>query len=140
ARDGKAARFGLKYGDVDPVNFDAAALQLKDQPTAPDDYIQADTKSLDIGNWSNGIPTLKGELTEKKLLADDRELSRTLAIAPDRKRFYLSTIRSLYAFSDAGAILWKQDPDSTIIGLNLSADGTLLVAAASDGTLRWYSA
>lgn len=136
APDGKAVRFGLKFGDVDPINFDAASLQLKTQATAPADYIQADTKSLDVGDWSNGIPTLNG----KKLLASDRERSRTLAIAPDHKRFYLSTIWSLYGFSDTGAILWNHATDSPVHGLNLSADGTLLIAAVADGTLRWYRA
>jgi WD40 repeat protein len=136
APDGKGVRFGLKFGDVDPVNFDAASLQLKTQTTAPADYIQADTKSLDVGDWSNGIPTLNG----KNLLSNDRERARSLAIAPDRKRFYLSTIWSLYGFSDTGAVLWNHAADSPVHGLNLSADGTLLIAAVADGTLRWYRA
>src|SRR5262249_15995600 len=61
------------------------------------------------------------------------------AIAHDKQHFVVGADFFLRAFDKEGVILWppKQGPGA-FWGVNLSQDGRLAVAAAGDGTIRWY--
>ena len=65
------------------------------------------------------------------------EISRSLAIASDGHRFVLGTDRWLRAFDD-GTPRWTQPAPAPVWATTITADGRLVVAAAGDGTIRWY--
>jgi hypothetical protein len=71
-------------------------------------------------------------------LGDER--SRSLAIAPDRKRFFLGSNWALRAFDDAGTKVWGYLGRGEVWAVNASGDGRIVVAAYNDGTIRWHRA
>ena len=68
------------------------------------------------------------------------EQSRSLAIAPDGQSFVLGAEWSLSRFDAAGQRLWRNSVFGIAWGVNLSSDGSLVIVAHGDGTLRWYRA
>jgi hypothetical protein len=77
---------------------------------------------------ANGVP----------LRLDREEYARSLAIAPDGQRFVLGAEWSLRAFDRNGRPLWTTPLAQIAWGVVISGDGRTVVAALSDGTLRWY--
>jgi WD40 repeat protein len=51
-----------------------------------------------------------------------------------------SSVPTMRGFDLQGHPLWTLRTGSTVNRINLSADGRLVVAASSDGTIRWYTA
>jgi WD40 repeat protein len=93
------------------------------------------TDGLAIESWQDDeSPTLHGLALE----LDEDETARALAIASDNKSFFLGADWSLSRFDSIGKPLWRIDVPSTIWCLNLSGDNRLAIAAADDGTIRWY--
>jgi hypothetical protein len=66
------------------------------------------------------------------------EVSRSLAIDSEGKRFVLGADLRLRAFDAAGELLWEQLVPSPVWAVNISGDGRLVVAAYGDGTIRWH--
>ncbi|WP_165741869.1 caspase family protein [Candidatus Thiosymbion oneisti] len=117
-------------GKVDPglaQAVEAAALGLKPPRTK--------TPGLDISDWKNRYhPKLNG----KRLKLQDYERSRSLAIAPDGKRFLLGTEWWLRLFDRTGKQLRRIPVPGVAWGVNITGNGQLAVAAFGDGTIRWY--
>ena len=93
-----------------------------------------DTRGIDHGNlihvaWAaDGAP----------LVLRPDEQSRSLAIAPDGRRFVLGTEWYLHAFAADGTPRWTQPAPAPVLAIAVTADGRLVVAASHDGTLRWH--
>jgi hypothetical protein len=101
--DGKVVDFG--YGDpgVPALRFDVMSLTLSGPP--PNDGLAFAPKrdGLTIAGWLNErSPTLGG----RALPFTQNDIARSVAIAPDAKRFFLGSIYALAAFDDAGAQKW----------------------------------
>jgi hypothetical protein len=137
APDATGVRYGLGNGAEDPWLFEATALSFVSSPTRPADYVIADKESLPISDWDDAYqPTIDTQV----LKLDSYELSRSLAITPDKKSFFLGTEWSLYQFDAFGQQRWRIAVPSIVWALNLSSDGAIVVAALGDGTIRWYRA
>ena len=67
-------------------------------------------------------------------------MARSLAIAPDAKRFFLGSNVALRAFDDAGTKIWRYLGRGEVWAANASEDGRIVVAAYGDGTIRWHRA
>lgn len=120
---------------------------------------------LDIEGWMNTrFPKLKGKplrlwrrkfkdetslgveisgdfqarLFEAILQKREREISRSLAIAPNGRRFILGAEASLNLFDNKGKRLWKQRTPVPVALTNISGNGKIAVAAMVDGTVHWY--
>jgi WD40 repeat protein len=133
--DGLRLRFGLEEGLKRPIVFDLAAGTLGDAPQALPDLSAADTSSLKVENWEDNYnPTLDG----KPITLDQYEESRSLAVRPDRTGFVLGTEWYLRSIAADGAERWEQEVPDIAWGVNLARDGELVVAAYSDGTIRWH--
>jgi WD40 repeat protein len=73
-----------------------------------------------------------------RVTLDDAEHVRTWTYAPDGRTLFVGTAWSIYAVDEHGASRWHiAAPDDTR-ALAVSADGTYVVAAFGDGTIRWY--
>jgi WD40 repeat protein len=115
------------------LSFDTDARSLISSPV-PSRWLLPDTTSLKITNWRNRFdPRLDG----KALTIENHEISRSLAIDPDAKQFVLGCEYFLYSFDKDGKLVWKKSVPGTM-GVNISDDGRLAVAALRDGTIRWY--
>ena len=92
---------------------------------------------MTIDGWQNGTnPTLNG----RALPFTQYDIARSLAIAPDAKRFFLGSSFALTAFDDAGAQKWRQQSRNEVWAVNASKDGRVVVAADGDGAIRWHRA
>jgi Caspase domain len=133
--DGRRVQFGLEEKGKDSVLFDLSAEHLKVVSKRASDLAVADTSSLPITDWQhNYAPKLRGGPIE----LDQYEKSRSLAISLDKQRFVLGTEWQLRAYESDGKPLWRKLLLRTAWGVNIARDGKLVVAAYSDGTIRWH--
>ncbi len=135
AADGQSVWFGLDVGAKDPWLFDAANLTFKSLASPPQDFSGPDTASLPLQNWEDtDQPTLGG--VPLPLRPGDQ--SHAAAIVPGARGVIVGSGWGLTRFDTAGGILWRARTYGTCWGVNVSADGKLVIAAYDDGTLRWY--
>jgi hypothetical protein len=136
AQDGRVVDFGYRES-VGPVfRFDLRSLTLSSPPPSDSLTFPPSREGLTIGRWLNETrPTLDGQD-----LPLSGGLARSLAIAPDAKRFFLGSSFALAAFDDAGTQKWSRAGRGEAWAVNASLDGRIVVAAHGDGTIRWYRA
>jgi WD40 repeat protein len=134
--DGRRVRFGLEQWGVRPVLFDLAAEELKDATDQPGDLEVPDTTGLPVTDWVNNPNPPKLGATPIKL--DEREWSRSLAVAPDRQQFVLGSEWALRGFDSAGKLLWRRQAPGVAWAVNVARGGKLVVAGYGDGTVRWH--
>jgi WD40 repeat protein len=140
--DGRRVRFALGEKGSSPVVFDlpteelsAATPLIGTAAATPAGLTPADTTGLPVTDWRHSLnPKLQGRGIE----IDNSELSRSLAVAPDKERFVLGTEWALRAYRKDGALAWSRPVPGTAWGVNIARDGKLLVAAYGDGTIRWH--
>jgi hypothetical protein len=139
APDAKAVRFGLEYGGQgragQPVLFDATQATVRDAPDAIAGFIAPVTEGLPIGHWQDDTePTFAGS----PIQLEPHDISHALAIRRDRTGFVLGAEGSLRTFDANGRQLWARATPGVAWGVNLSADGRVVIAAYDDGTIRWH--
>ncbi len=133
--DGQKIDFGYELWGKAPARLDVAKLALTSGLSDGGATATPDQDSLPIDGWENtSHPTLNG----KPLRFARYEISRSLAIHPDGKRFVLGTEWSLRAYDAEGKQLWRDDVPGAVWAVNISGDGRLVVAAYGDGTIRWH--
>ena len=65
-------------------------------------------------------------------------MSRSVAIAPDGRRFALGAEWSLRLFDREGAEVWTKPVPGVVWAVTFSGDGRFVVAGYGDGTIRWH--
>jgi hypothetical protein len=140
--DGQRVDFGFEYEGQGPARFDVTHLALGLNP--PDDKTTTPPHQvgLDIEGWKNS-PYVR--LHYYLPFVERNEISRSLAVQHDCKRFILGTDWNLYAFAADGegkytliSELWKRPAPGVVRAVNITLDGRLVVAAYDDGTIRWH--
>jgi hypothetical protein len=136
--DAHRIRFGLKYGGGEPWLFDVARLGPASCSGATEGLRQCDITSLPVEGWQDSLspPRLAG----KSLELPPRAITRSLAIAANKQSFTLGGEWILRRFNASGQQLWQRSVAGVAWGVNLSEDGRVIVAAYSDGTIRWHEA
>jgi WD40 repeat protein len=123
---------GAKIG-----HFRLPDRQLNTEPVEGAKLYRARTVSdqVRITDWKDSYePKVNG----KTIALDDFELSRCAALAPDGRRFALGSEWALRFFDGDGELLWRKDLSQVVWQVVVSGDGDWVVAALSDGTIRWY--
>jgi WD40 repeat protein len=136
SQGGQVVDFGY-LGSAGPVlRFDARTLTLL-RP-APDDGLTFVPlrEGLTIDGWNGTSPTLNA----RPIHLDPYDIARSVAIAPDVKRFFLGSSFALTAFDDAGTQTWRWSSRNAVWAVNASRDGRIVVAADGDGAIRWHRA
>ncbi|MGP0092645.1 MAG: tetratricopeptide repeat protein [Xanthobacteraceae bacterium] len=134
SRDGRQVRFGLGGGKASPALFDVAGATLTKDGTAPG-LAAAKIDGIAVTDWQdNTAPKLDG----KELKLQQNDSSRSLAITPDGARFALGSDYSLRSFDAQGKQQWRKPVLGSAWGVNVTADGRLVLAAYGDGTIRWH--
>jgi hypothetical protein len=133
--DGSRVGFRFSAFSKQPARFDLRARSLALDQTGDETLAPPRQDGLPIEDWANTThPTLGGQ----PLAQDPYEISRSLAINPAKDRFVLGTDWSLRAFDADGKRLWTQPVPGTVWAVNITGDRRLVVAAYSDGTIRWH--
>src|SRR3984893_5437077 len=133
--DGTVIDFGFEEFGKSPLRFDLRAPNLSDQRPADGRTQPPRQAGLRIEHWiKSDHPTLDG----KPHKLDELAASQSLAIHPDAHRFVLGADWSLYAFDAEGKERWKHAAPDTVLAVNITGDGRLVVAAYGDGTIRWH--
>jgi hypothetical protein len=131
SHDGRAVQFDSGMGG--PQYIDIAARVLKSGTT--NNLMSARTEGLPIQGWASpGHPTLAG----RPLRLGDRDVSHSIAIAPNKSGFALGTDQALRYFDAKGKEVWQRPAPAPVRHVNIPAAARLLVAAYADGTLRWH--
>ncbi len=94
-----------------------------------------ESNSIKLTDWKGSTsPKLNGaDLTLEK-----DEWSESVALVPGTDYFALGTNWSLRLFDSRGKPIWSRDAPEVVWGVNVSADGKMIVAAYGDGTIRWH--
>lgn len=135
--DARQVRFGLGFGISEAVRFDSTVGTVIDAPSPIQGFIMPKRRGLPIADWEDSYsPTFAG----KSIKLEENETSRSLAIRSDRAGFVLGTEYSLRAYDAKGQPVWPEPKaiPGAAWGVNLSADGRIIVAAIDDGTIRWH--
>jgi WD40 repeat protein len=137
SQDGKIVDFGFRGSAGGALRFDAQTLTLSSAPPSVDATFAPNREGLAIDGWRNGSgPTLGGQAIP--LSRYDR--ARSLAVAPDAKRFFLGSSFALTAFDHTGKEKWRRPSRGEAWAVNASKDGRLVIAAHGDGAIRWHRA
>lgn len=133
--DGAQVRFGYEQSGKSPAVFDSRARLLTDTIFSGLIPPSFDASGLGITDWRN---TTTPKLNGMPLKLDPYETSRSLALRPKGEGLVLGTEWNLRAFDRNGDELWRQAAPSAVWAVNVSQDGRWVVAAYSDGTIRWH--
>ncbi|MDM8543002.1 caspase family protein [Desulfococcaceae bacterium HSG9] len=139
SESGGTVRFGFDVRGKRPAVFSVSSRTLSPSPS---DAYQKSLKSpvtqrdgLSVTGWKD---TRTPKLNGKALKLEKYERSRSLAIAPNRKRFLLGAEWFIRLFNHAGVLQWEVPVQGAAWGVNISGNGKVAVAALGDGTIRWY--
>ncbi len=134
--DGSIVDFYFSLLSGRPARFFLDQQRLNFYPLPDSTLYAPDTTGLNITDWQhNPQPKINGT----NLPLESHELSRSLAIAPNRSTFLLGTEWYLRLFDAEGKLLWTVPAPSTTWAVNISGDGQKAIAALGDGTIRWYN-
>ncbi|MBI5719249.1 MAG: caspase family protein [Burkholderiales bacterium] len=90
---------------------------------------------LVVEKWQDSFePSINGQRPR----LDEYEMSRSYALAPERRAVLLGTEWALRLLDAQARELWSVKLPAVASAVNVSRDGRLAVAALSDGTLRWF--
>ena len=135
--DGGRVQFSVAPGGARPVRFSLRARELLPGASTTGDLAAAirDSPQFALERWRDAVaPVLNGVALE----LDDYELARTYAISPDHVQLILGTEWALRAYGRDAGLLWKTALPGAVRALAVAGDGTVVAAALSDGTVRWY--
>jgi WD40 repeat protein len=137
SRDGKVVDFGFRDLDNPVLRFDAGSLALSIPPPNDGLTFAPNPEGLTVDGWQDQTnPTLDG----RALPFAKHDIARSLAVAPDAKRFFLGSMDALTAFDGAGTQKWRQPTRDEIWAVNASKDGRVVVTADGSGAIRWRRA
>ena len=137
SHDGATIHFCFERFGRSPSQFSVIGRSLETDPLTDRGVSPPVTQApgLDITDWKDTpIPKLNGN--PLKLWRDD--LSRSLAISPEKDSFLIGSKWYLYLFDRQGNQKWVVRVAGEAFAVNISPDGRFALATLGDGTVRWY--
>lgn len=133
--DGRRVRFAPRGPGAAMLSFDLPSRTLQADDATPLPAARTVAPGRQITGWRDG---LQPQLDGRSLTLDRHETSRSLAFAPDGRRFVLGSQWNLRLFEGAPRARWRQPVPGVTWAVNVSGDGRFVVAAYGDGTIRWH--
>lgn len=134
--DGTKVRFHLGFeATAMPVLIDVAAGTVGPALGDADDLAGPVTDTLAINRSTGAVDT--GRSVRPRGSGPDYS-GQTLAIRPDRGGFVLGSWSSLRSYDGTGKRRWKGKLATPVGGVQLAANGSLVIVAYMDGTIRWF--
>jgi hypothetical protein len=132
AADGTTVDFEFQPGGQ-IFRFDITKLQIVDGPkrkraSSPNPFTDPHV------NINGGRATVG----ERPIAIDGSEPAEIFAIGKGTNQFAVGTNFSLYLFKADGELVWRHNSTGEKRGLQITDNGSLVVAALGDGTIRWY--
>jgi WD40 repeat protein len=138
SRDATTVEFAYDKGKGPIVHMSLLERKELQPGRARDSGMSAARTSMPgvvITDWKDH----KGPQVNGKALALDREeYARCVDVAPDGRTIVLGGEWSVRAYDRNAQPLWVRPVAQVVWGVAISGDGRSVVAALSDGTLRWY--
>ncbi len=110
------------------------------RPAANDSELRAPPARPAGWRLNDGSAAAPASLNDTPLVLDDYEFVRASAVAPNERLLALGTEWSVRAFDRNARPLWRYRASGVVWQVVASADSQSIVAAVSDGTLRWLRA
>jgi WD40 repeat protein len=105
SQDGQVVDFGYRLRVRPVVRFDVRSLTLSRAPPNDGSTFAPNREGLTIDGWRDGAnPTLNG----RAFPFIYRDTARSLAVAPDAKRFFLGSALAITAYDDTGLAKWRR--------------------------------
>lgn len=139
ASDASAVEFHVRSAPALRYRFSLRDRSLERAETPANAFAppRQASSSFSVDGWRNGTsPTLNG----LPLKLDDYETSRSFALSPDDQMLVLGTEWSVRAYDRSAQARWQARVSGVVWQVAVSPDGRTVVAALSDGTLRWLRA
>lgn len=134
APDGSAASFGLVYGRRETQSFDFARMDWIG-PGAPLFASQPSHRDMALDAWFESTQPL---LNQRRLALDTNEVALSAAVNAAGTQLALGTSFHVRYFNRQGTEQWRVPAPGSTWQVNQSQDGRWVVAAFSDGSIRWY--
>jgi hypothetical protein len=140
SQDGSAVQFPYELFGRAPARFNAAARLLDTSPSAAQPLTPALTTApgLAITNLDAKGAALNGRPLLSSPDLSHYEPAHAVAIAPDHQSVLLGAEGGLLLLDRTGRALWHVQTHGVVWAVNIAGNGRVAVAAASDGTIRWY--
>ncbi len=132
---GEAVGFSYEFGETPAIFSYEKKLVLNPGEEKSLERPITEAGGVKVAGWEN---TYTPELDGKPLELEPFEMSRTLAIAPDKKSFLLGADFTLKLYDKKGAMKWQVMTPEVAWAVNIAGNGKTAVAAFGDGTIRWY--
>jgi WD40 repeat protein len=136
SQNGAKVGFGYQQFGKSFAAFDIETRSLVSDSTASN--LKAPVLSdslLSVTEWDD---TTSPKLNGVPLKLEQYETSLSLAVATNASWFALGAQWHLYTFNRDGSQKWKVSAPGDVMGVNISGDGSVVVAAYGDGTIRWH--
>jgi hypothetical protein len=114
--------------------FSVSTLKIVELARDSTEDVSEASPQLPIAIDSDGRATIAGRL----IPIAPSEVALSYTILPASKRFAIGTNSELYLFKANRDLMWHREVTSDVRDLRSTGDGSLLVAALSDGTIRWF--
>ena len=137
SHDASRVQFGASRTDARVARFALFARELLAGPASGADFAGAivDSPRFALERWRDSpSPALNG----MQLALDDYELARAHAISPDHATLVLGTEWALRAYGADANLKWRVDTPGAVRSVVVAPSGQTVVAALSDGTIRWH--
>lgn len=132
APNGLAVAFGMVYGQAQPRAFDFTQMEWT-TPAASWRANPASTREMALEGW---FESAQPQLNQRRLALDTNEIA--LSAAATSSQLALGTNFHVRLFNRQGAEQWRAGAPGSTWQVHLTQDGRWLVAAFSDGSIRWY--
>lgn len=136
--DATTVEFSFEPWGQRPGRFSLQQRKLVAEPTDEakglSPYVM-EADGLIVTDWRTSYAPL---LNDKPLPLQPQENANAYAIAADGKAFYVGTSWRLVEFDRDGRQGWHFRTPAEVYGVNVAANGKVVVVALADGTIRWY--
>jgi WD40 repeat protein len=137
--DGAIVRFGFQRDDKSPVLFSlpARALIAHDPGKLTQKLSGPITEAADIKvtNWKE---TTEPKINGKGIRITNFETSYSFALTPDNTYILHGTNQHLRLLTKETEEKWKVRVPGTVMGITVSPNGRVVVAALDNGTINWF--
>ncbi|MBF0444173.1 MAG: caspase family protein [Magnetococcales bacterium] len=135
--NGTQIQFGLLNRGNRPAMFSMSHRELILDPLEDFNMSPPRTSSrnIHVTDWQN---TDYPSINNHRLPLKENETSHSLAVTPDGNRFLLGTKWNLYLFDSYGKKIWQKNTPGAVLGVNVSGNGRIGIAAFANGTIRWF--
>ncbi|MBF0382774.1 MAG: hypothetical protein HQL69_17265 [Magnetococcales bacterium] len=136
--DGSIVGFPYDKSGKNGGRFVARDLILLNSKAVNDKLYAPITKSkyFSVTGWEDKTGELK--LNGVAIALADNEKVSSIAIARNNRFFVVGTSDKLRLLDRIGRARWNSSVLAPVVGLNISLNNRVIVAAHSDGIIRWY--